>query len=328
MMKQAMFWEQIGEGKVKCLLCPHSCELSADEIGICNVRMNRDGQLVSSEYGQTTSFYMDPIEKKPLFHFKPGTYILSIAPNGCNLRCRWCQNWEISQSQVSTQYIAPDMLVALALREGSSGIAFTYTEPMIWFEYILDVAQIGKPKGLAMVLVTNGYINPEPLEQLLPYIDAMNIDLKTMSDETYKKFIGGCLEPVLNTIRTASQKCLVEVTNLVIPTINDSERDIRAVVDFIASVNTKIPLHFSRYHPAYKLDIPSTPPEKLMQAYRIGKEKLAYVYVGNLPTANAEDTNCPYCQNLLIKRRGFSTQIAGIKNDSCTKCGAKVDVKI
>jgi len=327
MLVEAKYWKKLENGKVKCELCPHNCILAQGKEGICRIRKNIDGTLYATGYGETVTIGMDPIEKKPIFHLKPGSYILSVAPNGCNFRCQWCQNWHISQDKVPTRYISPDILVTIALRERSVGIAFTYTEPLIWFEYIMDVAKVGRTRGLKMVAVSNGYINPEPLEELLPYIDAFNIDLKSMNPDVYRRFIGGKLEPVLETIKRASQKTLVEVTYLIIPTVNDSEEEIRKLVDFIAEVNPKIPLHLSRYYPAYKFDVPPTPPKTLLDAYKIAREVLPYVYIGNLPIAGTENTYCPECGNLLVERQGFSATMPGITPDGkCSKCGRPVDI--
>ena len=326
-MVKAKYWEKLDGKKVKCTLCPHSCVIPEGGKGICNIRENIDGELIAAGYGRTTSLAMDPIEKKPLFHFKPGSLILSVAPNGCNLKCRWCQNWQISQEVVPTRFIDPKLLVDIAIRENSVGIAFTYTEPLIWFEYIIDVAKIGKPKGLSMVAVTNGYINPEPLDELLDYIDAMNIDLKAMDDEVYRKLIGGRLEPVLNTVRTSAKRILIEVTNLLIPGVNDSDDQIKRLVDFIADVDPKIPVHFSRYFPAWKFNAPPTPVKTLLRAREIASEKLEYVYLGNVYIPDAEDTFCPYCGNKLVSRSGFYAKTVGITEDGkCSKCGKDVDI--
>ena len=326
-MVKAKYWEKLDGKKVKCTLCPHSCVIPEGGKGICNIRENIDGELIAAGYGRTTSLAMDPIEKKPLFHFKPGSLILSVAPNGCNLKCRWCQNWQISQEVVPTRFIDPKLLVDIAIRENSVGIAFTYTEPLIWFEYIIDVAKIGKPKGLSMVAVTNGYINPEPLNELLDYIDAMNIDLKAMDDEVYRKLIGGRLEPVLNTVRTSAKRILIEVTNLLIPGVNDSDDQIKRLVDFIADVDPKIPVHFSRYFPAWEFNAPPTPVKTLLRAREIASEKLDYVYLGNIYIPDAEDTFCPYCGNKLVSRSGFYAKIVGITEDrKCSKCGKDVDI--
>ena len=326
-MVKAKYWEKLDGKKVKCTLCPHSCVIPEGGKGICNIRENIDGELIAAGYGRTTSLAMDPIEKKPLFHFKPGSLILSVAPNGCNLKCRWCQNWQISQEVVPTRFIDPKLLVDIAIRENSVGIAFTYTEPLIWFEYIIDVAKVGKPKGLSMVAVTNGYINPEPLNELLDYIDAMNIDLKAMDDEVYRKLIGGRLEPVLNTVRTSAKRILIEVTNLLIPGVNDSDDQIKRLVDFIADVDPKIPVHFSRYFPAWKFNAPPTPVKTLLRAREIASEKLEYVYLGNVYIPDAEDTFCPYCGNKLVSRSGFYAKKVGITEDrKCSKCGKDVDI--
>ncbi len=326
-MVKAKYWEKLDGKKVKCTLCPHSCVIPEGRKGICNIRENIDGELIAAGYGRTTSLAMDPIEKKPLFHFKPGSLILSVAPNGCNLKCRWCQNWQISQEVVPTRFIDPKLLVDIAIRENSVGIAFTYTEPLIWFEYIIDVAKIGKPKGLSMVAVTNGYINPEPLDELLNYIDAMNIDLKAMDDEVYRKLIGGRLEPVLNTVRTSAKRILIEVTNLLIPGVNDSDDQIKRLVDFIADVDPKIPVHFSRYFPAWKFNAPPTPVKTLLRAREIASEKLDYVYLGNVYIPDAEDTFCPYCGDKLVSRSGFYAKKVGITEDGkCSKCGKDVDI--
>ncbi|RKZ31394.1 AmmeMemoRadiSam system radical SAM enzyme [bacterium] len=324
---EAMFWESLENNMVQCKLCPHNCRIKPNDSGICRIRGNIDGKLYATGYAETTSLAMDPIEKKPLFHFKPGSYILSVAPNGCNLCCKWCQNWEISQSKVNTQHIDPDVLITIALGERANGIAFTYSEPLIWYEYIIDVAKQGHSRNLSMVAVTNGYINPEPLEKILPYIDAFNIDLKSMNPEVYKKHIGGKLEPVLETIKIAAKYKLVEITYLIIPTINDMEKEIHRLVDFIAEVNPDIPLHFSRYYPSYQFDVPPTSPEILMKAYQIAKQKLSYVYIGNLPIRGATDTRCPKCGNVLVKRHGFSATKPGITTDAkCSNCGRKVDI--
>ena len=326
-MVKAKYWEKLDGKKVKCTLCPHSCVIPEGGKGICNIRENIDGELIAAGYGRTTSLAMDPIEKKPLFHFKPGSLILSVAPNGCNLKCRWCQNWQISQEVVPTRFIDPKLLVDIAIRENSVGIAFTYTEPLIWFEYIIDVAKIGKPKGLSMVAVTNGYINPESLNELLDYIDAMNIDLKAMDDEVYRKLIGGRLEPVLNTVRTSAKRILIEVTNLLIPGVNDSDDQIKRLVDFIADVDPKIPVHFSRYFPAWEFNAPPTPVKTLLRAREIASEKLDYVYLGNVYIPDAEDTFCPYCGNKLVSRSGFYAKTVGITEDGkCSKCGKDVDI--
>ena len=267
---------------VKCLLCPHSCIIAPGKTGICRARKNIDGVLYAINYGECVSLCMDPIEKKPLYHFYPGSQILSTAPNSCNLVCPFCQNAEISQSNAPTQYISPEKLVDMAVSKNSVGIAYTYTEPFTWYEYLLDTAKLAHKQGLKNVIVTNGMINEKPLVELLPYIDAANIDLKSMDDGFYKNILHGELETVLNTIRITKKYWHIEITNLIVPNYNDSIELLTQLVDFVASIGIDTPLHFSRYFPHYKLTIPPTPIETLHLAYRIAKEKLQYVYLGNV----------------------------------------------
>lgn len=311
---------------MRCLLCPHSCLLEEGKIGICRGRKNQGGTLYAVNYGETTSLAVDPIEKKPLYHFHPGTQILSTAPNGCNLACPYCQNAEISQGEVSTQYISPEKLAKLAKNYNSVGIAYTYSEPLIWYEYLLDCGELAHENGLKNVLVTNGLINEEPLKELLPFIDAMNIDLKSMKEEFYKKVVKGDLSTVLNTIRLSKKTCHVELTNLVIPTLNDSEEDLVELIDWVADLGVDTPLHFSRYFPHYKFTTEPTPVETLKKAWRMAREKLRYVYVGNVWIEGASDTLCYNCGNLLIQRTHYSTKITGMANGKCGNCGTEAEV--
>jgi pyruvate formate lyase activating enzyme len=293
---------------------------------MCRVRRNVDGNLEASGYGLAVSLAMDPIEKKPLFHFYPGRQILSTGPNGCNLDCQFCQNWEISQGEIPTEYVEPQKLVSLASRNDSVGIAYTYTEPFVWFEYLLDVCRLAHDKGLVNVLVTNGTVNREPLEELLPLIDAMNIDLKSMDSGFYKKTCRGDLETVLDTIRTAHGRCHIELTNLVIPGLNDSEKNFDDLIAFVKGVDPLIPLHISRYFPQYKTRIEPTPEKTLQGFYQKASGDLKYVYLGNISLPGTEDTRCPQCGNVIIERRGYRTSITGIKNNNCRKCGRKADI--
>ncbi len=326
-MKKAAYWQKLSESRVQCTLCPHRCVILPGNCGICRVRGNVEGTLFSIGYGNTTSIAIDPIEKKPLFHFKPGTNVLSVSPNGCNFSCKWCQNWQISQDEVFTRYIDPDLLVTFAIRERAVGIAFTYTEPLIWFEYIIDVARIAKTKNIAIVLVTNGYIESAPLNELLPYVDAMNIDLKSLNADVYRKFIGGTLEPVKATIVSAAAQTHVELTTLIVPTINDTEAEIEAITDFVASINEKIPLHISRYFPSFRLDLPPTSPQVLERSFSLAKRKLPFVYVGNYAHPPGENTFCPRCGALLIERRHYDVKLCGISPSCvCNKCGNKIDI--
>jgi pyruvate formate lyase activating enzyme len=243
------------------------------------------------------------------------------------MSCQQCQNWSISQEQSPTQFVSPEDLVEVTIRENSKGIAYTYTEPLIWYEYIMDTAKVAKAKGLYNVLVTNGYINEEPLRELLPYVDAMNIDLKSMEDDFYKKICKGKLAPVLRTIELSHQnKIHIEITNLIIPTLNDSDEQIQKLVDFLANLSDRIPLHFSRYFPMYKMKIPSTPLETLQKAFLLAKRKLKYVFVGNAYLPNTSNTYCVNCSNLLIRRDGYHTSVIGIDDAKCKNCGTDVDV--
>lgn len=282
-MKEALYWEKI-DGAVHCLLCPHDCKIVNGVTGVCGVRRNIDGRLYTLVYGEATSVSLDPIEKKPLYHYHPGENILSLGTKGCNFKCPFCQNWEISQDQeAQTQKITSQWVIDKTKECKSFGIAYTYNEPFIWYEFVLETAKLAKGEGLENVLVTNGYVNPNPLEEMLPFIDAMNIDLKSIDDEFYRRYCKGTLEPVLHTIKRSVKACHVELTNLVIPGLNDSEEDFIRLVDWIYNnAGAEVPLHFSRYFPCYKLDQPATPKETLERACRIAKKKLKNVYLGNI----------------------------------------------
>ena len=282
-MKEALYWEKT-DGAVHCLLCPHDCKIVNGVTGICGVRRNIDGKLYSLVYGETTSVSLDPIEKKPLYHYHPGEYILSLGTKGCNFKCPFCQNWAISQNpEAPSEKVTPEWVIKKAKECKSFGIAYTYNEPFIWYEFVLDTAKLAKKEGLENVLVTNGYVNHEPLEEMLPFIGAMNIDLKSIDDEFYRKYCKGSLEPVLYTIKRSCKDCHVELTNLVITGLNDSDDDFSRLVDWIyENVGVDVPLHFSRYFPCYKMEGPATSRETLDRAYMIAKKKLKNVYLGNV----------------------------------------------
>jgi len=326
MTKEAMYYEKLPNNKIRCLLCPIRCVLEDKKRGVCKLRKNIAGTLIAESYGNLVSIAMDPIEKKPLFHFYPASQILSVAFNGCNLGCIFCQNWAISQVEERTTFVEPENLVQIAKKYDSLGICFTYTEPLMGYEYILDVGKLAKEENLKIVLVTNGYLNPEPLEHLLLYIDAMNIDLKSIRPEFYRRICKGKLEPVLEAIKISAKHCLVELTNLIIPTLNDTEAELEQLTDFVASLGENVPLHFSRYYPSYKLDIPATPASTLKLAYQIGKKKLHYVYVGNIDIPGTSNTYCPACGELLVERHFYHTVIKGIENGKCSRCSRKVDI--
>lgn len=283
-MKEALYYEKIHSSRVQCHLCPYECHIPPDGKGACAVRQNKDGTLYSLVYGKTTGPALDPIEKKPLYRYHPGEQILSLGTRGCNLHCDFCQNWHISQEvNGPTEDVTSEEAVERAKEFNSFGIAYTYNEPFIWYEFVLDTAKLARLNGLKNVLVTNGFVNIAPLEGMLPYIDAMNIDLKALDEDFYEKICGGRLKPVLDVIRISAKACHVELTNLIIPTLNDSEEMIRKMVDWIYSnLGREVPLHLSRYFPCYRMKIPPTPIETLKMAENIAKEKLKYVYVGNV----------------------------------------------
>lgn len=319
-MKEAKHYIKIKNEHVQCKLCPHECIISPQNVGICRVRKNIEGVIYSTNYGKTMSLSIDPIEKKPLFHFYPGEQIISIGPNACNLSCKFCQNYRSSQQKVPTTAVTSGKILELCKNHLSKFVAFTYTEPTTWFEFVLDTAKLLQENGIKTVMVTNGYINQKPLEELLPYIDAMNIDLKSMQNDFYKNICNATLKPVLDTIRTAAKKCHIEITNLLVTEHNDSDEQIQKVTDFIAQVNKDIPVHFSRYFPMYKMDDPPTPIQRLNKAKQIAEQKLSYVYLGNIHTK--KDTNCPKCGFKLIKR-GFTSSIDLIGNQ-CPQCGHEI----
>lgn len=284
MLKEASYYQSLEDAKVRCGLCPNRCLIREGERGSCGVRENRTGKLYTLIYGETTSIALDPIEKKPLYHFYPGSYILSLGTKGCNFHCPFCQNSSISQDYTHpTQKITPQEAVDRAKELSSFGIAYTYNEPFIWYEFVLDTVKLAKEAGLKSVLVTNGYVNSEPLEEILPFIDAMNIDIKSVEEEFYHKICKGKLAPVLSMAKRANEVCHIEVTNLIIPTLNDKEDNFTKLVDWIAdNLGREVPLHFSRYFPHYQFDVPSPPASTLKRAEAIARKKLKYVYLGNI----------------------------------------------
>jgi pyruvate formate lyase activating enzyme len=333
-MKEAMFYEKLDDNLVNCNLCSHRCrKIAESKRGICGVRENIDGTLYSLVYGKAVARSVDPIEKKPLFNFLPGSRAYSIATVGCNFRCDNCQNYDISQlpsvrSTIVGEDVPPEEVVLAAKLSNCESIAYTYTEPTIFFEYALDIAKIARNEGIKNVFVTNGYITPEALKEIGPYLDAANIDLKSFSDEFYRKNCGARLEPVLDSIRLyKSLGIWIELTTLIIPALNDSEEELRKIAEFIKEVGAEIPWHITQFHPTYKLiDKPVTPVTTLRRARQIGLEAgLRYVYEGNVPGENGENTYCPKCQKMLIRRLGYQIIENKIKNSTCPYCGAKID---
>lgn len=319
----ALHWHPEGIA-VRCRLCPHRCLVSEGKRGICKVRENRGGTLFALTYGKVAAVQFDPVEKKPLYHFHPGRPILSIGSVGCNFHCGFCQNHLLVEGGAPLVPVPIPQLVRAAREGGSVGVAYTYNEPLIWFEFVLDCAREVRKAGMANVLVTNGFISPEPLRELLPVIDAMNIDLKSMNPEFYRKSCGGMLPPVLETIRESAAATHVEITSLLVTGENDSDEAIRAVVDFVAGIDPEIPLHLSRYFPQHRYTAPPTSPERLAAAWRIAREKLPYVYVGNFSLEGAEDTQCPHCGGVAVGRRGYRANLSGLSGDRCASCGGRL----
>jgi pyruvate formate lyase activating enzyme len=322
---EAAWWRALPNGQAACDLCPIGCRLREGQDGPCGTRANRGGRMAPLSYGRIVSAAVDPMEKKPLYHFHPGRTILSVAAPGCNLHCAFCQNWSISQQHaVPTRPATPSELVALARREGAVGIAYTYSEPLVWFEFVRDTARLARQQGLVNVVVTNGYLNPGPLAELLPLIDAANIDLKSMDDRFYRKVCKARLAPVLAAIRQVHAAGVhLEVTNLVIPGHNDTDEAVDRLVDFVAGLDPEVPLHLSAYHPAWKLDAPATPRATLERAYARAAGRLRFVYLGNVAGGTGQDTACPGCGRTVIGRRGWRTEVK-LREGACPGCGARL----
>lgn len=332
MIREAMLYHP-GEGqKVECFLCAHRCVIAPGKFGVCGVRENRDGKLITHVYGKVIAAHIDPIEKKPLYHFLPGSTSFSIATVGCNFRCPFCQNWQISQVTKEDRgfedgySLLPEEIVRQARARGCQSISYTYTEPTIFFEYAFDTARLAKQEELANVFVTNGYMTEEALQTIRPYLDAANVDLKAFREEAYKKVCGARLEPVLDSIRRMKEFGIwVEVTTLVVPDLNDTEEELRAIARFIAGVSPDIPWHVSRFHPDYKYtDARPTPVATLKKALSLGLEAgLRYVYIGNV-WGESEDTQCPQCHRTILRRNGFFVEENRIQDGRCPHCGATI----
>jgi len=324
-LKEAAYYERLGDETLQCHLCPQECKIKEGKHGFCRVRTNRKGVLYSDIYEHILAAHVDPIEKKPLYHFHPGSQIFSIGTRGCNQRCMFCQNWEMIESDEPGTFITSDEVAELAGRPPSIGVAYTYNEPLMWFEFVLECAKKVRARGLKNVLVTNGMINSDPLEELLPFVDAMNIDIKSMDPEFYRKICQSFLPPVLETARRSSKECHVEITNLIIPTYNDSDENISELVDFVAGLGEETPLHFSAYYPCYKMTAPPTPVETLQRAREIARKKLKYVYMGNVRAQDAGKSCCPECGETVVERDGYKTKTDGLDGEGhCTACGSKL----
>lgn len=333
-MKEALLYERKENQKVVCNLCAHRCVIYPGLIGICGVRENRGGTLYTLVYDRVVSANIDPIEKKPLFHFLPGTGSFSIATVGCNFHCRFCQNWEISQMPkdrkglILGREIAPETIVREALASRCASISYTYTEPTVFFELAYDTARLACSRGLKNIFVTNGYMTAEALEMIRPYLHAANVDLKGFDDKRHRRVCGAKLEPVLETIRRMKEMGIwIEVTTLVIPGHNDSDEELEQIASFVKGVGEEIPWHLSAFFPAYRMmDAEPTDWGSLERAWRIGKEAgLRYVYCGNIPGNPHENTECYRCGKMLIERWGFGVMRKSLKDGRCVYCETAVD---
>ncbi len=335
-MHDAMLWEKLdGKGeKVRCRLCGHECVILAGKYGICSVRENVAGEIKSHSYGEIVALNVDPIEKKPLFHFLPGTMSLSIAAAGCNFQCEFCQNWQISQSpregrSVGSHAVSPEQVVTAAINYDCASISYTYTEPTVFFEFAYDTAKIAHQKGIRNCFVSNGYMTPLAVGTIAPYLDAINVDLKAFRDETYRRVMKARLEPVLSCLKSlVSAGIWVEITTLVVPGMNDSPKELRDIANFIVTeLGSGVPWHVSRFHADYKVtNVPSTPLATLEMAYRTGREAgLKYVYCGNSPGEADENTYCPACGSKLAERLGFRTSNVRVRDGCCPDCGERIE---
>jgi pyruvate formate lyase activating enzyme len=332
-MKEALLYSPSEEGKVRCHLCNHRCLILPSRRGLCGVRENRGGTLYSLVYGRAVALNPDPVEKKPLFHFLPSTISFSIAAAGCNFRCLQCQNHEISQLPITTggiegRAVSPEEIVSLALQAGALSISYTYTEPTIYFEYALETARLARGAGLRNVFVTNGYMTEEALRMIQPWLDAANVDLKSYEEAFYKRVCGARVKPVLDNLRLMRDLGIwVEVTTLVIPTLNDSDRELEAIARYLSSLGPEVPWHVSAFFPTYKMiDLPRTSAASLHRARRLGMEAgLRYVYCGNVPGDDGESTFCQGCGRRLIERAGFRVIRNDLVGGACGQCGVPIE---
>lgn len=335
MKKEAMLYEKLDNKMVHCFLCGHQCRIADGKAGFCGVRRNESGALYSLVYRDVIAMNVDPIEKKPLYHFLPGSLSFSIATPGCNFRCGFCQNWEISQMNIlevpdySSRDLAPEAVVSGAIRKNCRSISYTYTEPTIYFEYAYDCAKAAREKGLYNVFVTNGYMSKEAIQTIAPYLDAANVDLKYFKDESYRKVCSGSLQPVLDSIKQMKASGIwVEVTTLIVTGSNDSPEELEAIAGFLAGVDKEMPWHISRFFPNYKLtNLEPTPEETMELAADIGaRAGLKYVYLGNV-YGYGSDTICPNCKKDVVKREGFDVLENNVKQGKCGFCSETIPGK-
>lgn len=319
----AQFYHSVGDKILECDLCPHNCKITNNNVGICNVRKNIEGKLYSLNFAQLSALGVDPVEKKPLYHFYPTAEVLSIGSWGCNMSCSYCQNWQISQQKPELKEYQPQEIIEIARKRNIKFIAYTYSEPTVFYEYMLEIAKLAAEQGIKNIMVTNGFINQKPLEKLLPYLDAANIDLKAFKQRFYQKNCGASLAEVKNTIKLAADKIHLELTTLVITDLNDDLKELEKMFKWIAEINSETPLHLSRYHPAYKLNKKATDLELMKQAYQIAKKYLSHVYLGNTIIKGTADSYCSNCDEKLISRKSYNVKNYLDKN-KCSNCGAEI----
>lgn len=329
--EQPAFWKARDDGSVECGLCPHRCVIAPGRTGLCRVRRNEEGALALPLFGAISGLAVDPIEKKPLHHFLPGSAVFSAGFLGCNLHCPFCQNWEISQSvDVPVRKMSPESLVEAAIDSGCPSIAYTYSEPLVHIEFVLAAMRLARAQGLRNVLVTNGCVGEEPARAVLALTDAANVDLKCWSPDGYRNELGGDLAAVLDFIRAARTACHLEVTTLVVPGFSDSLEAVDSIAQFLAEISPDIPFHLSAYRPAWKHRAPPTSASSLLLLARAARKRLQYVYVGNL-ASEWSDTRCPSCGSLLVRRRGYDTEFVGLATGGngparCMSCSANIPI--
>lgn len=328
---EVMFYEKLPKKKIRCLVCPKECKIAPLERGYCGNKENRDGIYYTLVYGKVCAYHLDPIEKKPLFHYLPGTNAFSIATAGCNFECRFCQNWQIAQArpeQVDYVYLPPEEAGKVAARFGAPTIAYTYTEPVVFYTYMYDTAKAARKLGIGGVMISNGYIRKDPMKKLAEVLTAVKIDLKSFSNEFYVRKCSGTLKPVLDTLALLKELNMwTEIVVLIIPTLNDSPQEIKAMCQWInKNLGPDVPVHFSRFYPQYKLkNLPPTPVKTLETARNIALESgLHYIYIGNVPGHPAESTYCPRCKKVLVRRIGYSVLEMNIKKGKCVFCGESI----